>query len=72
MKKTIWPEEITIEDVRQRWGKKKMLPNNILYRIANWIGCIVKSNCLLLDTLEEQMTEVNGVRRRTQKKILRS
>ena len=43
------------------------LLNNILLRKANWIGHILRRNCLLHDSIEGQMTEVKGVeRRRTQ------
>ena len=37
---------------------------NILRRKANYIGHILRKNCLLHDTIEEQMTEVKGVGRR--------
>ena len=41
--------------------------NNILRRKVNWIGHILKRNCLLHDAIEGQMAEVTGVgRRRTQ------
>ena len=47
--------------------KKKLLVNNILSRTSNWIGHILRRNCLLHDVIEGQMTEVKGVgRRRTQ------
>ena len=40
---------------------------NILCRKANWIGHILRRNCLLHDAIEGQMTEVKGVgRTRTQ------
>ena len=43
------------------------LLNNILRRKANWIGHILRRNCLLHDAIEEQMTELKGVgRRKTQ------
>ena len=48
-------------------GNKRALLNNILRRNANWIGHILRINCLLHDAIKEQMTEVKGVgRRRTQ------
>ena len=41
--------------------------NNILYRKDNWIGQILKINCLLHDANEGQVMEMKGVgRRRTQ------
>ena len=45
-------------------GEKRALLNNILRRKANWIGHILRRNCLLHDAIEGQMTEVTGVRRR--------
>ena len=42
------------------------LLNNILRRKANWIGHILRRNCVLHDAIEGQMTEVEGVGRRTQ------
>ena len=48
-------------------GEKWTLLNNVLRRKAIWIGHIQRINCLLLDAIEVQMTEVKGVgRRRTQ------
>ena len=32
--------------------------------MANWIGRILRINCLLHDVIEEQMTELKGVGRR--------
>jgi hypothetical protein len=41
--------------------------NNILRRKADWIGHILRRNCLLNYVIEGQMMEVKGVgRRRTQ------
>ena len=45
----------------------KTFLNNILRRKANWIGHILRRNCLLLDAIKGQMTEVKELgRRRTQ------
>ena len=40
--------------------------NYTLRRKANWIGHILRINCLLHNAIEGQMTEVKGVGRRTQ------
>ena len=57
-------EKVTNEQVLDRIGEKRTLLNNILRRNANWIGHILRINCLLH---EGQMTRVKGVgRRRTQ------
>jgi hypothetical protein len=42
-------------------GDKKELLNNILRREENWIGNILRRNCLLHDVIEGQMTEVKRV-----------
>ena len=44
-----------------------MLVNNILRRKADWVGHILRRNCLLQDAIEGQRTEVKREgRRRTE------
>ena len=45
-------------EVTERIGEKTTLLNNILCRKSNWIGHILRRNCLLHDVIEEQMMEV--------------
>ena len=59
-----WSEKVTIEQVLDRTGEKRTLLKNILRRKANWIGHILRKNCLLHDAIEGQMMEVKGVGRR--------
>ena len=60
-------EEVTNEQVLDRIREKRTLLNNILRKKANWIGHILRRNCLLHDPIKGQMTEVKGVgRRKTQ------
>ena len=68
IEKIKWSEKVTNEQVLDRIGEKRTLINNILRRKANWIGHILRRNCLLHDVIEGQMTEVKTVarRRRTQ------
>ena len=67
MEKIKWSEKVTNEQVLARIGEKRTLLKNILRRKANWIGHILRRNCLLHDDIEGRMTEVRGVgRRRTQ------
>jgi hypothetical protein len=67
MEKIQWSEKVTNDQVLERVGEKRTLLNNFLRRKANWIGHILRRNCVLHDVLEEQMTEVKEVgRRRTQ------
>ena len=65
-----WSEKVTNEQVLDHIGeKRRTLINNILRRKANWIGHILRRNCLLHDAIEGQAMKVKGVgrRRRTQK-----
>ena len=67
MEKIKWSEKVTNEQVIDLIGEKRTLINNIQPRKANWIGHILRRNCLLHDAIEGQMMEVKGVgRRRTQ------
>ena len=52
-----WPEKVTTED-DEHIEEKRTLLNNILRTKANWIGHILRINCLLHDAIEAQMTEV--------------
>ena len=63
-----WSEKVTNERVLERIGEKRTLLNNVLRRTEpNWIGHILRRNCLFHDVIEGQMTKVKGVgRRRTQ------
>ena len=64
MEKIKWSEKVTNERVLDHIGEKRTLLNNILSRKSNWIGHILRRNCLLHDAIEGQMTEVKGVGRR--------
>ena len=64
MEKIKWSEKVTNEHVLERIGEKRTLINNIPRRKANWIGHILRRNCLLHDAIEGQMVEVKEVGRR--------
>ena len=67
MEKIKWSKKVTNEQVVDRIREKRTLLNNVLRRKANLIGDILRKNCLLLDAIKGQLTEVKGVgRRRTQ------
>ena len=58
---------IVIKKTRRKVNKRLCLPINlVLFSKANWIGHILRKNCLLHDAIEGQMMEVKGVGRRTQ------
>ena len=63
MEKIEWLEKVT-NDVFEHIGEKRTLLNNILRTKSNWIGHILRRNCLLHNAYEGQMTEVKGVGRR--------
>ena len=67
MEKIKWSEKVTNQQVIERIGEKRSL-NNILRRIANWIGLILRQNCLLHDAIEGKRTEGKGVLNRTEMK----
>ena len=48
----------THEEVLERIGEKRTILNNTLRRKSEWIGHILRRNCLLHDAIEGQMTEV--------------
>ena len=58
-----WSEKVTNGQVLERIGEKKTLLNNILRRKANWVGHILRRNCLLHDAIEGRMAELKGVGR---------
>ena len=65
MEKIKWSEKVTNEQVLERIEEKRTLLNAILHRKGNLIGHIPRRNCLLHDVIAGQMTEINGLGRRT-------
>ena len=47
-----WAEKVSNEEVPGRVEEKRTLLNNILCRNANWIGHILRRNCLLHDAFD--------------------
>ena len=58
MEKIKWTEKVTNEQVPDRIGEKRIPLNNIFRIKANWIGHVLRRNCLLHDSIEGQVTEV--------------
>ena len=52
MEKIKWSEKVTNEQVLDLIGGKRTLINNILRTKVNWIGHILRRNCLLHDAIE--------------------
>ena len=57
MEKIKWSEKVTNEQVIEHIGEKTTLLSNILRRKVNWIGHILRRNCILHDVIG-QMTKV--------------
>jgi hypothetical protein len=68
MEKIKWSEKVTNEQVLERIGEKRTVVNDILLRKVNYIGHIVRNNCLLHDVIAGQMTEMNSVGRRRRRR----
>ena len=64
LEKIKWSEKVTNEQVLKHIGGKRTLLNNILHSKANWIGHILRRNCLLHDAIQGQMMEVEGAGRK--------
>ena len=58
MEKIKCPEKVTNEQVFERIEDKRTILNNIPRIKDNYIGHILRRNCLLPDVIEGQMTEV--------------
>ena len=54
MEKIKWSDKVTNEQVIDSIGEKRTLINNILRRKANWIGHILRRNCLLHDVIKDR------------------
>jgi hypothetical protein len=52
MKKIRCSEKVTNEEVLEYVGEKRTLLNTILPRKFNWIGHILRRNCLLHNVIE--------------------
>ena len=64
MEKIKWSEEVSNEQLLECIREMRIIINNFPRRKANWIGRILRNNCLLQNAIEGQMTEVKGVGRR--------
>jgi hypothetical protein len=70
MEKIIWTNRVRNEEVLRRVKKERNILHTIKRRKANWIGHILRRNCLLKHVIEEklegriEMTERRGRRRK--------
>ena len=52
------------ENILETIEEKRILLNNTLHRKVNWVGPILRTNCLLYNAAEGQMTEEKGMERK--------
>ena len=73
MEKISWTDHVRNEDVLIRVNEKRTILHEIRKRKANWIGHILRRNCLLKQVIEGKIKgemEVARRRGRRRKKIL--
>ena len=62
MEKIKWTDRVSNEEVLRRVGEQRTLITTVLKRKANWIGHILRRNCLLQDVIEGRIETNNGRR----------
>jgi len=73
MEKISWADHVRNEEVLFRVNKQRNTLHEIRKRKANWIGQILRRNCLLQRVIEEKIQEslkVTGRRGRKRRKLL--
>jgi hypothetical protein len=73
MEKISWTDHVRNEEVLLRVKEKRNILHEISKRKANWIGHILRRNCLLQQVIEGKIKgriEVSGRRRRRRRKLL--
>lgn len=59
-----WMDMVTNEEVLSRVGEKKSIIHTIRQRKANWVGHILRRNCLLHDVVEGRLEGTTRLGRR--------
>ena len=73
MEKISWTENVRNEEVLLRVKEQRNILHEIIKRKANWIGHILRRNCLLQGVIEGKIKvgiEVIGRRGRRRRKLL--
>jgi hypothetical protein len=73
MEKISWTDRVTNEEVLLRVKEQRNIVHEVSKRKANWIGGILRRNCLLQQVIEGKIKggiEVTGRRGRRRKKLL--
>jgi len=73
MEKSSWTDHLRNEEVLRRVNEQRNILHEISKRKANWIGHILRRNCLLQGVIEGKIKggiEVRGRRGRRRRKLL--
>jgi hypothetical protein len=73
MEKISWTDQVRNEEVLHRVQEQRNVLHEISKRKANWIGHILRRNCLLKQVIEGKIKggiEVTGSRARRRRKLL--
>jgi hypothetical protein len=73
MEKISWTDHVRNEDVLLRVKEQRNILHEIRKRKGNWIGHVLRRNCLLQGVIEERIKggiEVIGIRGRRRRKLL--
>jgi hypothetical protein len=73
MEKISWTDRVRNEEVLLRVNEQRNILHEIIKRKANWIGHILRRNCLLKQVIEGKIKgriEVTGRRGRRRRKLL--
>jgi hypothetical protein len=73
MEKISWTDHVRNEDVLLRVKEQRNIPHEIRMRKANWIGHILRRNCILQRVIEGKIQgriEVTGRKKRRRRKLL--
>ena len=70
MEKISWTDRVTNEEVLLRVDEQRNILHEIRKRKANWIGHILRRNCLLKQVIEEKIKgEMEATRRRGRRRM---
>jgi hypothetical protein len=68
MEKVSWTDHVRNEEVSPRVKEHRYIPHKISKRKANWIGHILRRNCLLHRVIEGKIKGGDRSDRKTRKK----
>ena len=68
MEKISWTDHVRNEEVLLRVNEQRNILHEIIKRKANWIGHILRRNCLLKQVIEGKIKGGDGSGKKTRKK----